>query len=139
MLIWFNRPQNKEELYNLRHASARNVVERIFGVTKNRFNILEQSPRYAMSVQVCIPPALCALHNFIVRHDPEDTEIDLDEDEEEFGGIQVEEDIDLTLFGNLGFGVITREVQNRASKKRDRLASEMWREYIAFLDANDFM
>jgi hypothetical protein len=51
-----------------------------------------------MSVQVCIPPALCALNNFIVPHDPEDFEIDLDEDEEEFGGVQVEEDIDLTLF-----------------------------------------
>lgn len=31
------RPQNREELYNLRHASARNVVERIFGVVKRRF------------------------------------------------------------------------------------------------------
>jgi hypothetical protein len=80
MLIWFNRPQNKEELYNLQHASAHNVVERIFSVMKNQFNILKQSPQYAMSVQVCIPLALCALHNFIVEHDPKDMEIDLDED-----------------------------------------------------------
>jgi hypothetical protein len=139
MLIWFNRPQNKEELYNLQHASAHNVVEQIFSVTKNQLSVLKQSPRYAMLVQVCIPPALCALHNFIVQHDPKDTEIDLDEDEEELGGIQVEEDVDLTLFGNLGFGVITHEVQDCASKKWDRLASEMWREYIAFLDANNLM
>ena len=26
------RPKNKEELFNLRHSSARNAVERIFGV-----------------------------------------------------------------------------------------------------------
>src|SRR5215510_10885191 len=116
MLIWFNRPQNKEELFNLRHASARNVIKRIFGVTKNRFRILEQPPRYAMSVQVRIPPALCALHNFIVRHDPDDAEIDLDEDEEDGVSIE-EEDIDLTLFGDLGLGAITCEVQVRASEK----------------------
>jgi hypothetical protein len=82
-----------------------------------------------MSVQVCILLALCALHNFIVQHDPEDSEIDLDEDEEEFGGVQVEEDINLTLFGGLGFGAISHEVQDCASRKWDRLASEMWREY----------
>jgi uncharacterized protein (DUF2062 family) len=27
-----NNPQNPKELYNLRHASARNVVERIFAL-----------------------------------------------------------------------------------------------------------
>ena len=31
------RPKTKEELFNLRHASARNVIERIFGVLKCRF------------------------------------------------------------------------------------------------------
>ena len=31
------RPANREELYNLRHSSARNVVERIFGILKRRY------------------------------------------------------------------------------------------------------
>jgi hypothetical protein len=33
---------NAQELYNLRHASARNVVERIFGVLKERFEYVLQ-------------------------------------------------------------------------------------------------
>jgi hypothetical protein len=35
-------PVNAQELYNLRHASARNVVERIFGVLKERFEYVLQ-------------------------------------------------------------------------------------------------
>jgi len=31
------RPSNQEELYNLRHSSARNAVERIFGILKRRY------------------------------------------------------------------------------------------------------
>lgn len=33
------RPQNKEELFNLRHAQLRNAIERILGVVKCRFPI----------------------------------------------------------------------------------------------------
>lgn len=54
-----------QELYNLRHASARNVVERIFGVLKCRFVILTHPPEYSMEIQARIPPALAAVHNFI--------------------------------------------------------------------------
>lgn len=31
-----DRPETKEELFNLRHASARNAIERGFGVMKKR-------------------------------------------------------------------------------------------------------
>ena len=34
------KPQNKEELFNLRHAQLRNIVERIFGILKRHFRIL---------------------------------------------------------------------------------------------------
>jgi hypothetical protein len=34
------RPANREELYNLRHSSARNAVERIFGILKQRYVVL---------------------------------------------------------------------------------------------------
>jgi hypothetical protein len=64
------RPVNKEELFNLRHASARNVIERIFGVLKRRFRILLLSPEYKMQIQARIPAALCALHNYITINDP---------------------------------------------------------------------
>ena len=34
------KPNNAKELFNLRHASLRNVIERIFGVVKQKFKIL---------------------------------------------------------------------------------------------------
>jgi hypothetical protein len=44
-LTGFVRPVNKEELFNLRHAQARNVIERIFEVLKKRWDILNQAPQ----------------------------------------------------------------------------------------------
>ncbi|KAF7358246.1 putative transposase [Mycena venus] len=66
------RPSNYKELYNLRHASARNVIECIFGVIKHRWTILTHPPHYDMKVQAQIPSALVALHNFILEHDETD-------------------------------------------------------------------
>lgn len=59
-------------MYNLCHASARNVVERIFGVLKHCFVILVHSPEYSMEVQARIPIALGATHNFICDHDQDE-------------------------------------------------------------------
>jgi hypothetical protein len=36
-----NKPQNVEELFNLRHYSLRVTIERAFVALKNRFKILE--------------------------------------------------------------------------------------------------
>lgn len=58
----------------MRHASARNVVERIFGVIKKRWGILTQPPHFSMGIQVQVPPALAALHNFIMDYDPNNIE-----------------------------------------------------------------
>ena len=58
-------PKDKKELFNLRHAQARNVIERIFGVLKRRFRILLLAPEYNIEIQNRIPAALAALHNFI--------------------------------------------------------------------------
>ena len=77
------RPANKEELFNLCHASARNVIERIFGVLKRCFCILLLAPEYNLDMQARIPVALCALHNFIRVHDPfEDNTINNFEDDD---------------------------------------------------------
>jgi hypothetical protein len=62
------RPANPKELFNLRHASARNVIERVFGVMKNRFEILNRLPKYSKEIQFSIPVALLAVQNFIRRH-----------------------------------------------------------------------
>ena len=57
-MLNLSRPQNAEELFNLRHASARNVIERIFGVLKWRFRILVYPPQFDMEIQARLPPAL---------------------------------------------------------------------------------
>jgi hypothetical protein len=67
-----SRPQNADELFNLHHASAHNVIEQIFGVLKWCFCILVHPPQFDMDIQAHLPPALTALHNFIHKHDPDD-------------------------------------------------------------------
>jgi hypothetical protein len=66
------RPKNYKELFNLRHAQARNVVERIFGVVKRRFTLMVAAPEYSIRTQAKMIPAMCTLHNFIRIHDPTD-------------------------------------------------------------------
>jgi hypothetical protein len=64
--------RDDEELFNLRHASARNVVERIFGVMKKRFPILDIPPQYSIGTQATLLPALAALQNWLrVYNNPE--------------------------------------------------------------------
>ncbi|THU80096.1 hypothetical protein K435DRAFT_561841, partial [Dendrothele bispora CBS 962.96] len=62
------RPQSKEELYNLRHAQLRNVIERIFGVVKRQWKIVRENCEYPFRVQSVMPLAIAALHNFITFH-----------------------------------------------------------------------
>ena len=68
------RPSNPWELFNLCHALAWNVIEHIFGILKWHFHMLLLAPEYDMDIQARVPPALCALHNFIHQHDPSDIE-----------------------------------------------------------------
>ena len=58
-------PENRQELFNLRHSSLRNAIERIFGILKNRFKMLTQQLEFPFPVQVKLVKALCCLHNII--------------------------------------------------------------------------
>lgn len=42
------KPENSKELFNLRHASLRNVIERIFGVVKRKYQILQTPSEYSI-------------------------------------------------------------------------------------------
>lgn len=119
------RPANKEELFNLRHAQARNVVERIFGVLKKRWDILNRAPQYDMDIQARIPAGLGAVHNFIVDHDETDIQQylhDLDHDNPQPAST-----------GDPGQGPIPREERDRADAFRDQIATSMWESYQQFL------
>ena len=66
----------KEELFNLHHAQLHNVIEHIFGVIKQKFQILLLAPKYDLDLQIRLPAALCAIHNFTREHDSEITALD---------------------------------------------------------------
>jgi hypothetical protein len=102
-----SRPSTKQELFNLRHAMLRNVIERAFGILKNRFRILLLPPKYPLEVQIRIPAALSAVHNFIRRYESTDDTHRMEEDNVEY---EDPEDIDLPL--------------------RDRIADTMWDHYM---------
>eukprot|EP00268_Persea_americana_P062056 TRINITY_DN7919_c0_g3_i5.p1 TRINITY_DN7919_c0_g3~~TRINITY_DN7919_c0_g3_i5.p1 ORF type:complete len:203 (-),score=33.88 TRINITY_DN7919_c0_g3_i5:273-881(-) len=69
-------PRTASELFNLRHAKLRNVIERTFGLWKERFPILTHIPRnYPIKTQVKIVNACAVLHNFIMKRSPSTDEL----------------------------------------------------------------
>ncbi|XP_027173051.1 putative nuclease HARBI1 [Coffea eugenioides] len=68
-------PQERsaKALFNRRHASLKNIIERTFCVLKKHFLILEgPMQNYMMATQNNIVLACCALHNFMWEHVPND-------------------------------------------------------------------
>jgi hypothetical protein len=116
-----SRPKTREELFNLRHASARNVIERIFGVIKKKFRILLIAPQYSLQVQAQLPAALCALHNFIRIHSKDDGDDEYsDEHNEDEGGTFGSDDFDTpTIFAE----------EDNVKAWRDGFAEDMWVSY----------
>ena len=113
----FSRPKNYKELFNLRHAQARNVIERIFGILKKRFDVLVSTPEYGQLFQAKLVQALMVIHNFIRVHDPHDKpdlEDDEDEEDDDFGDLQSH---------------VSRAERTRAAQRRDKIALAMWDDY----------
>ena len=131
-------PANAKEVFNLRHAQARNVIERIFGVLKQRFRILLLPPCYPLEFQPRIPTALCALQNFIQKIDVDEGEIPADlyqaayepfpsDDNNDHGGFITEDD---------------DEGNSEVKLRRMNIANEMWDSYLQYTantTDNDFL
>lgn len=111
------RPTTKEELFNLRHASARNIIERIFGVLKRRFRILLLAPEYNLEIQARIPVALAVLHNFIRIHDPDEGSLS------DIPNHSISNNTEETTTG------ISEGYEGEIDIRRDRIAEEMWIDY----------
>lgn len=72
-------PANPKELFNHRHSSLRNCIERAFGVLKKRFAILKEEPNYPWTTQADVVIACCIVHNHIrgvMLNDPLLEEVD---------------------------------------------------------------
>ncbi|KAF7351974.1 putative nuclease HARBI1-like protein [Mycena venus] len=133
------RPQNREELFNLRHAQARNIVERILGVAKRRFGVFSRAPEYPIEMQSMLIPAIGALHNFLRIHDRTDEAQDLGVHELQREGsssftdfIQDHAEPRQILPEELGMQINDAEC-TRASNRRDRIAQKMWEDYQAYI------
>jgi hypothetical protein len=98
------------------------VIERIFGVMKRQWGILRHVPEYSMDIQARIPAALCALHNFIQKYHPDIFDLESD-------GNLLEINHDVAL-DELGDGPADAAERRRADQRRDRIAREMWNDYL---------
>lgn len=123
----FTRPQNMRELFNRRHSSLRNIIERLFGIWKKRFPILTSAPQYDIRTQAKLVVALAVLHNFIVEAGGNNDDIALEWDREErdrHHPCPVQEDT-----GN--------EPRTDMTLKREVIGGRMWEEYSAISDRGE--
>ncbi|XLT04220.1 hypothetical protein HN51_042969, partial [Arachis hypogaea] len=61
-------PEIEKKLFNLRHTSMRNVIERLFGVLKKRFAIITSGTElhYDFEIMTEIVLTCFILHNFLM-------------------------------------------------------------------------
>ena len=62
------QPSSPQEFFNMKHVSARNIIERCFGLLELRWGILRSPSFYPVRVHNRIIIACCLLHNFIRTH-----------------------------------------------------------------------
>lgn len=92
-----NGPQNFQDYFNLKHAKARNVIERSFGILKARWGILRSFSWYPIKTHNRIIMACCLLHNFIRTNmdvDPMEAEVPDLYEEDDFGNEQEDDNVD---------------------------------------------
>ena len=114
-------------MFNLRHSSLRNAVERIFGVLKKRFRVLTHQLEYSFEIQVRLMMVICCLHN-IVRLVSGDDWFD-EEWEREHSNTGSQE----SLVRKTGDPVVRKEITRREARQarnlRDSIAEQMWSQY----------
>jgi DDE superfamily endonuclease len=114
------KPENAKELFNLRHSSLRNVIERIFGVLKRQWQILGgKGCEYSIDTQVDLFCALIGLYNFGKQYREEDLFID-NTTPIDISDISIEES-EVIGVGNVWM-----------NQKRDEIATRMWNEYQSY-------
>nr|XP_048322535.1 uncharacterized protein LOC125420021 [Ziziphus jujuba var. spinosa] len=119
------QPRGPKELFNYRHSSLRNVIERCFGVLKARFRILKMMPPYKQSRQPLIVIACCTLHNFIRKWAQNDVMFTQWEEEE-----QEIEDEEASTSGSNNSIDLSDEAATAMAAYRNQLSQVMWHDYV---------
>ena len=102
------------ELFNHRHSSLRNVIERSFAVLKNRLFILRHMPSFSIQKQSCIVIACCAIHNYIRDQDKMDKNFSQYGDSEySFGSAQDEVIDDTSTEENIEINMLRKRIANQ--------------------------
>jgi DDE superfamily endonuclease len=122
-----NKPETYQELFNLRHSSLRNAIERIFGVAKRKFKVLKSVPEYSVEVQTQLVCAVVVLYNFVRRREGDLGDRYFLPDQEDLLVLN-SEDIQAELEGNYKDNGSTE-----MDKKRDEIAKAMWKDYRQYL------
>lgn len=120
-----NPPRTPQELFNHRHSSLRNVVERAFGILKKRFPMIASGtePTYGIKTQNRIIIACCILHNYLMAVDPDEELIA--EVDEEIGNQNAPQN-------NHGLGDDEEEEHTHLGENlRNSIADAMWRDYTS--------
>nr|XP_016460117.1 PREDICTED: uncharacterized protein LOC107783641 [Nicotiana tabacum] len=120
-------PRSAKELFNHRHASLRNAIQKSIEVLKTRFPILKLAPQYAFNTQRDIVIAACVIHNHIRREERSDWLF------KDIEGRSVEEspDLDDQPDPQLAFQI----QEQSASALRDSITAAMWNDFINKWDA----
>ena len=125
-----NTPQSYKELFNLRHASARNAIERSFGILKKRWSILRTPSFFDIKTQIRIINACFVLHNFI--RDEQQTDQLLEVQDLEFLSVVDEELVHQLREGvqnNVIDDITTIQATEEWTRFRDTLAMNMFANY----------
>ncbi|KAL5726080.1 hypothetical protein ACHQM5_009151 [Ranunculus cassubicifolius] len=126
-------PNNPKELFNLRHSSLRNIVERIIGILKKRFPILTLAPPYPFESQVKIVLSCCILRNHIRRERVNDVLFDKEEkDKDKPKDKDDEEDDELEPDSEDAIGTmeyLSRARQREIATQFRNLLESMWSNY----------
>jgi hypothetical protein len=122
-----NKPETYQELFNLRHSSLRNAIERIFGVAKRKFKVLKSVPEYSVEVQTQLVCAVVVLYNFVRRREGDLGDRYFLPDQEDLLVLN-SEDIQAELEGNY-----KDNGSAEMDKKRDEIAKAMWKDYRQYL------
>ena len=77
-------PSGKFEVFNYLHSSLRNVIERTFGVLKQKWRILRDVPHFKVGSQTMIISACMTPQNFIRDNKLHDKEFDKCDDNENY-------------------------------------------------------
>lgn len=127
------RPANKEELFNLCHSNLQNVVEKIFGVTKCRFQILETPAEFTINIQVKIVLAVTGLHNFIQSHRTKGDIYDKAQLDAECLLMRLSQGEEKVVDQATRTSANTsREDGARMNRFRDEIAEAWWQDYVSY-------